>query len=451
MTMFKQAYARGVALAVIQGGRAQFEYGGDAIKVADYIADKLDFDPANPGDATAKIANTVIDASNRVRQQRPGFKAASFNRVETQADLEKIAQANATHLMEEAEKRAEGSTIEGGDKGNTQGESQQGETKMDAAQRPPGYAEDSRGKTEVDTRPGAVGKEQDQPNKPHESPAGENSVTEQSRTASLADMMRKIAEGTTILGGDKGNKEPTTAEGKMDMSQRPAGYAVLPMQGGLGELMNQAKGPAIIGRETPQPNGPSESPSGSNSVTQHSAKAAAEDPWIAVFKKTATECFPYIPASLSEDEKTAHVRACMGMQIAEKAAYLKGLQASVQERTAAAPAAVPPGSRSDGYAQHSSDATHSRPGAYDGRKGNQSKAAEEGGLPFFMRKEDDKDEKKDDDKDDKKHENPFAKKDENPFAKKDDEKDDKEDEKGKEAAMRDHVRRIEHAMRAGTR
>jgi hypothetical protein len=142
----------------------------------------------------------------------------------------------------------------------------------------------------------------------------------------------------------------------------------------------------------------------------------------------------------------------MGMQVAEKAAYLKGLQASVQERTAAAPAAVPPGSRSDGYAQHSSDATHSRPGAYDGRKNNQSKAAEEGGLPFFMRKEEDKGEKKDDDKDDKKHENSFAKKDENPFAKKDD-KDDKDgdDEKGKEAAMRDHVRRIEHAMRAGTR
>jgi hypothetical protein len=445
MTMFKQAYARGVALAVIQGGRAQFEDGGDAIKVADYVADQLDFDPASPGDATAKIANTVIDASNRIRQQRPGFKAASFNRVENQADLEKIAQANATHLMEEAEKRAEGSTIEGGDKGNTQAESGQGETKMDAAQRPPGYAENSLGKTEVDTRAGAVGKEQDQPNRPHESPSGENSVTEQSRTASLADMMRKIAEGTTILGGDKGNKEPTTAEGKMDMSQRPSGYAVLPMQGGLGELMSQAKGPAIIGRETPQPNGPSESPSGSNSVTQHSSKAAAEDPWIAVFKKTAAECFPYIPASLSEDEKVAHVRACMGMQVAEKAAYLTGLQTSVQERTAAAaPAAVPPGSRSDGYAQHSSDATHSRPGAYDGRKNNQSKAAEESGLPFFMRKEEDKGEKKDDDKDDKKGENPFAKK---------DDKDDKDgdDEKGKEAAMRDHVRRIEHAMRAGTR
>jgi hypothetical protein len=446
MTMFKQAYARGVALAVIQGGHAQFQDGGDAIKVADYVAEQLEFDPANPGDATAKIANTVIDASNRIRQQRPGFKAASFNRIESRDDLEKLAQANATHLMEEAEKRAEGSTIEGGDKGNMQAESPQGETKMDAAQRPPGYAEDSRGKTDVDTRPGAVGKEQDQPNRPAESPSGENSATAQSRTAavapSLADLMRKVAEGTTIMGGDKGNKEPTTAEGKMDMSQRPHGYAVLPTQGALGELMGLAKGPAIIGRETPQPNAPGESPSGSNSVTQHSAKAAAEDPWLAVFKKTAAECVPHIPPSLSEDEKIAHVRACMGMQVAEKAAYLRSLQASVQERTAAAPAAVPPGSRSDGYSQHNPEATHARPGAYDGRKGNQSKAAEEGGLPFFMRKDDEKDDKKDGDKGDK-HENPFAKK--------DDKDGDKDDEKAKEAQMREHVKRIEDAMRAGAR
>ena len=446
MSLFNQAYARGAALALIQSKKAAFADGGDAIKIADFIADQIEFDPANPGEATLKIANTVIDAAGRLRQQSPGFKAASFNRVETMQDLEKIASDNATHLMEQAEKRAEGSTIEGGDKGNMQGESPQGETKMDAAQRPPGYAEDSRGKTEVDTRPGAVGKEQDQPNKPHESPSGGNSVTDQSKTSSLADLMRKVAEGTTILGGDKGNKEPTTAEGKMDMAQRPHGYAVLPTQGGLGELMSQVKGPAIIGRETAQPNKPAESPGGTNSITQHSAKAAtaAEDPWVTVFKKTAAECVPYMPSELSDDEKVSHVRACMGLQVVEKAAYLKELQAR-HERTAAATTQVPPGTRSDGYAQHNPEATHSRPGAYDGRRGNQGKTAEDGGLPFFMRKDDDKkdDDKKDDDKKD-------DKKDDNPFAKKDDEKPEDE-EKAKEAAMRNHIRHITKAMQAGAR
>jgi len=438
MNLFKHAYARGITLALIQGKHAEFADGGDAVKVADYLADHIDFDPMNPSGAALKIAREVINAANEIRQRRPGFKAASYNQITSEQELLKIASDHAVNLMEIAEKVAEGSTIEGGDKGNTQGESPQGETKMDVAQRPLGYAEDSRGKTDVDTRPGAVGKEQEQPNKPHESPTGENSVTEQSRTASLADLMRKIAEGTTILGGDKGNKEPTTAEGKMDMSQRPHGYAVLPTQGGLGELMNQARGPAIIGRETAQPNKPAESPSGTNSITQHSSKAAAEDPYIALFKKTAAECVPYMPATLSQDHKIAHVRACMGLQLAEKAAYLEALQANYggQERTAAAPAQVPPGSRSDGYMQHSPDATHSRPGAYDGRKANQSKSAEDGGLPFFMRKDDErKEDKKDKDSDEKK-ENPFAK------------KDDKDEEKEKEAAMREHIRRIDDAMRA---
>lgn len=439
--MFKKAYCRGIQLALIQNGNVAYSDGGDAIKVADYIAERVDFDPSKvTPEITKKIAGHLIDASKEVQKHQPNFKAASFTKVASWDDVHKLASDNAVHLMEQAEKMAEGSTIEGGDKGNTQGESPQGETKMDSAQRPEGYATNSLGKTEVDTKPGAVGSEKDQPNKPAESPSGSNSVTEQ-RTASLADLMKKVAEGSTILGGDKGNKEPTTGEGKMDLAQRPAGYAVLPSQGALGELMSQAKGPAIVGRETPHPNKPGESPGGSNSLTEHSGKAAAEDPWLTVFKKTASECVPYMPTDLSEEEKIAHVRACMGLQLEEKAAYLKGLQAQAQERVAAAPAQVPPGSRSDGYSQHSPEATHSRPGAYDGRKGNQgTKAAE---FPDFLR--DKMEGKKDDEGGEKKEET----KSDNPFAKKDEGGEKKDDDKEKEAAMRAHLGRIHDAMRAG--
>lgn len=429
--MFKQAHVRGIQLALIQSGRAAYADGGDAIKVADYIAEKVDFDPANvTPEVTKKIAGHLIDASKHLQKTQPNFKAASFGKLESWDDVHKLASENAVHLMEEAQKLAEGSTIEGGDKGNTQGESPVGETKMDAAQRPEGYAENSLGKTDVDTKPGAVGSEKDQPNKPSESPSGSNSVTEQRTASDLGAMLRKIAEGSTILGGDKGNKEMSSAEAKMDAAQRPEGYAVLPSQGALGQLMNQVKGPAVVGRETAHPNGPSETPGGSNSLTQHSAKAAADDPYMALFSKTAAEVVPYMPQGLSEDAKVAHVRACMGMTTLEKAHYLTGLQ-----KQASAPAAVPPGSRTDGYVNHNPDATHSRPGAYDGRHSNQgTKSA--GDLPPFMTG--DKDEgKKDDDKD--KSDNPFAKKDE----------DKKDDDKEKEAAMRHHLRRIEDAMRAG--
>jgi hypothetical protein len=443
--MFKQAYCRGTQLALIQSGHVAYSDGSDAIKVADFIAERIDFDPANVSpEITKKIAGHLIDASKEVQKSQPNFKAASFGKIESWDAVHKIASDNAVDLMAKAEKVAEGSTIEGGDKGNPQSDSPQGETKMDAADRPPGYATNSLGHTEVDTKPGAVGSEKDQPNKPTESPSGSNSVTEQ-RTASLADIMRKVAEGSTILGGDKGNQEPTTGEGKMDLAMRPAGYALLPSQGALGELMNQVKGTAVVGRETAHPNAPAQGVSGTNSLTEHSAKAAAEDPFLTLFKKTASEVVPYMPMSISDDAKVAHVRACMGMQLEEKAAYLKGLQA--QERTAGAPPEVPPGARGDKYQQHSPEATHSRPGAYDGRTGNQgTKAAE---LPDFLRdkmegKKDDG-EKKDDDK---KSDNPFAKKDDddkksdNPFAKKDDDKE-------KEAAMRAHLGRIHDAMRAG--
>ncbi len=420
--MFKHAYVRGIQNAMIQGKHAAFPDAEAAAKVADYIADHVDFDPFKPvsREVTAKIAEAVLEASTQL-QKRAGFKAASFTQIGSLEDLSKLAHAHAIHLMEKA---AEGSTIEGGDKGNKEQSSAEG--KMDAKQRPDGYAEDSRGKTDVDTRPGAVGKEQDQPNKPTETPAGSNSVTDQSRTASLEERIKKLAAGTgsTIMGGDKGNKEMSSAEAKMDATQRPPGYAVLPSQGALGELMKQVGGPAVVGKETAQPNGPSNSPSGSNSVTQHSAKAASEDPYVSLFKATAAEVSPYLPSAMHEDTKIAHVRALMGMTTEEKAHYLHGLQKEAADKTTPA---VPPGSRGDGYQGHNPEATHSRPGAYDGRKANQgTKQAEDGALPPFMMQK--KDEEKKDGEGEKKDE------------KKDGEGEKKDDEKS--ASLRDHFRRI---------
>jgi hypothetical protein len=444
--MFKHAYVRGIQTALINGGIAAFPDETTAAKVADYIAERVDIDPLKGvgRETTHKIATDLVSASDWIKKQ-PGFKAAGWNKLATWDDVMKVADYNATQLMTKA---AEGSTIEGGDKGNTEGESPQGETKMDASQRPPGYAENSLGKTDVDTRPGAVGKEEEQPNKPKETDSKDNSVQEHSRTASLSDLFRKSAEGSTILGGDKGNKEMSSAEAKMDASQRPPGYAVLPHQGALGEMMKQVTGPAVIGRETPQPNKPAETPGGSNSLTEHSGKAASEDPYIALFKKVAAEVHEYLPGSLDENAKIAAVRACMGLTTEEKAYYLRGLQKEAADRTAAAPANLPPGSRSN-YNEHNPEATHSRPGAYDGRSGNQgTKQADD--LPPFMKKEDDKkDEKKDDDKGESKGGLPSFIQDKID-AKKDGggDKNEKKDDDKKEASLRDMFRRIDAAQRA---
>ena len=450
--MFKNAYVRGIQTALVNSGAAAFPDQTTAMKVADYIAEHVNIDPIQgvSQDATHKIASDVVAASDWLAAQ-PGFKAASFNKLATWDDVYKLADYNATDLMTKA---AEGSTIEGGDKGNTEDQSPAGETKMDAAQRPPGYAENSLGDTAVDTRPGAVGKEEPQPNAPKESPSGDNSVQEHSRTASLANLFRKAAEGSTILGGDKGNDEMSSAEAKMDAAQRPPGYAVLPSQGALGAMMAQVTGPAVIGRETAQPSQPGESPSGSNSLSEHSAKAAAADTYIALFKMVAAEVNAYLPHTYNENAKIAAVRACMGLTTEEKAFYLHGLQKQAADATSGSTGGLPPGSRSN-YSEHSPDATHSRPGAYDGRSANQgTKSAND--LPPFMKKEeksddkgdkDDKDDKGDDKKDDKGGMPAFIQ--EKIDARKDGDKDEKKDDDKKEASLRDYFRRIEAAQRQG--
>ena len=392
--MFKHAYVRGVQNALIQGGHVAFPSGDDACKVADYIADRVELDPTNgeyiPADKTAAIADAVIDASNWYRSQH-GFKAAAFQKLASVEDLGQLAHAHAIHLMEKA---AEGSTIEGGDKGND--EPTTGEGKMDTSARPSGYAEDSRGYTEIDTRPGAVGDEEPQPNAPSVSPPGDNSVIEQSRTASLQSMISKLAEGSTIIGGDKGNTTPTTGEGKMDAALRPQTYAVLPEQGALGQMMAHVSGSAVFGKDIPQPMKPGETPAGTNSVIQHSQKAAAADPFVTLFKKTAAEVHTYLPGALSDDQKVAHVRACMGMTTAEKAHYLKGLQKAAADKTS-------------------------------------------GEMPAFIQekidaKKDKGDDKKDDDDGDKEE------------SKKDDDKDDADDKK--EASLADYLRRVSASIQS---
>lgn len=429
--MFKRAYVRGIQNALVQSGQVAFPDEESAAKIADFIADRVDISPEKgpvSREMTAKIASHVIDAAEYYTKQA-GFKPASVEKVASVEDLGKLAHAHAIDLMQKA---AEGSTIEGGDKGNKEPSS--AEAKMDASKRPDGYAEHSLGKTQVDTKPGAVGSESDQPNKPSESPSGSNSVTEQ-RTASLAELIRKQASGTgsTIMGGDKGNKEMSSAEAKMDQKQRPEGYARLPGQGDLGALMSQVRGPAVVGREAPHPNAPAEHPAGHNSVIEHSGKAASEDPYIALFKKTAAQVAPHLPGALSEDAKIAHVRACMGMTDEEKARYLVGLEKEAADKTTPA---TPPGAPSYGT-EHNPEKTHARPGAYDGRKANQgTKQAEDGALPPFMQKKDD--EKKDDDKDDKKP----------AFLQGKDEKKDDEKKDEKEASLADHFRRISSAIQS---
>lgn len=409
--MFKKAYVRGVLSGLIQSGQAAFPSEEKAAACADYVAERIDiplFDEKSaavqvPLAVTAKIAGVLIDASNSFKQA--GEKLVEPAKLASIEDLAKVAHANVVHLM----KIAEGSTIEGGDKGNKPEGAAAAETKMDNAARPSGYAEDSRGKTEVDTRPGAVGKEQEHPKAPSESPSGDNSVKEQSRTASLGALIQKMAEGSTLLGGDKGNKpdQATAAEAKMDHAQRPwPSYAHLPSQGAAGEIPGMVRGPAVVGRETPHPNAPSNSPSGSNSVIEHSQKAAEDAAFLTVFKKTASEVLPHMAGlELNEDEKIAHVKTMMGYTDEQRARHIISLQRA--KTAAAATVGQPAGNglpSGHPYGTEHNPEVSAKTKTYDGRAGNQKQSSLAEVIEAAKKDDDKGGEKKDEKKDEKKEE-----------------------------------------------
>lgn len=320
--MFKRAFVRGIQAQLVKNDRAVYPNEKAATDVADYIADNVDFDPGNlTYDKVAELANHLIDASNALVER--GYEAGPAVKTAALQSLEKLAHAHVVDLMTKA---AEGSTIEGGDKGNKEPTS--GEGKMDGAARPAGYAENSRGSTDVDTKPGAVGAESDNPNKATNSPAGSNSITEQ-RTAALLDAI-KVAMGSTIMGGDKGNTTPSSAEAKMDAQARPDGYAVLPSRGADDAIKAMVGGAAVIGKEVSHPNQVANTPGGSNSIVAQT-KAAAEDPYLTLFKKVASEVHAFLPAAAPAEQKVAHVRAMMGMDTTEKAAFIANLYKQANE------------------------------------------------------------------------------------------------------------------------
>jgi hypothetical protein len=370
--MFKKSYVRGITTALVQSGHAAFPSEEMAAKVADHIADnigELNLDQPVSSAETAKIANHVIEASNAFRER--GHQPGPFAKMASLDALAKHAHAHAVDLMEKA---AEGSNYVGGDKGNDMASSAEG--KADEKDRPDSYATNARGHIVAEIPAAAqVGTESVQPAEPKNHPEGSNSLTEASKAASLSDLMKKVA-----ISVDNPTKDTHySAEAKADQKERPEGYARLPHQGALGNLMQMVGGDAVIGKELTHPQGPSNHPAGGNSLTEMSKKSSADnDPYIALFKKTAQEVAPHLPGGLTDDQKVAHIRSVMGLTTEEKAHYLVGLQKQAAEKVSGE---VPPQ-----FLQH--------------MKGKEDK-------------KDDKDEKKDDDKDDKgsKHDLPdFMKK-----------------------------------------
>lgn len=112
-----------------------------------------------------------------------------------------------------------GSTIEGGDKGNTLGDAGTvtGEGKIEADRRPEGYAVTGVGSTDFPVGAGVVGSEQAHPDQPGASPAGSNSLTEWS--TSNADGPKAASDNTAYLTLFRQTAEKTAAHMPVNLSE----------------------------------------------------------------------------------------------------------------------------------------------------------------------------------------------------------------------------------------
>jgi len=355
MSLFKRAYARGINDELVRLGIVRYATKEAADAVADAVGDQMPEEPAGEPvspETAADVAATLVDAANKLVEETGGAGMAEGAppmpeeealKTSSARDLDTRAHEQGYAVMVKAAeetKVAVGSTIEGGDKGNDMTDAPAGETQMEAARRPQGkYVMGVQGVGNTESPAGrgegVVGAETiPAPEAPGETPSGDNTVIEQSKAGELRAIIQKVAMGSTISGGDKGNTlgmaAATTGEGKLEADRRPEGYAHKGVQA-VGQSDHPAgKGVGTVGAEQPHPHQPGESPAGStpggsgNTVVQHStaAKEGSADPFLALFRKTAEEVGAHLPTNLSEDEKVGHIRKLMGLNDDERNQYI---------------------------------------------------------------------------------------------------------------------------------
>jgi len=368
MGLFKRAAARGVAHELVRRGVVAFPTKEAMDEAADAVADspaaggmpEMSPEGGHSPEELAAVANKLMEIAHALMEQAgasapgaggmpPGMEhegaapegpppspeaakaAMDLTKTAAEADYESLAQAIAVECMEKAayevKAAAGGALIQGGDKGNDASQAAtHGEVAaLDKKQRPEGAYHHGVGKTELETMKGHLGDLSNHPSGPANSPSGTNSVSsDASKAAGLDEQLKKIANKLVGLhdGTDK-NKLTDAAKvdtlAQLDNKNRPQGKYLV----GMGNANFSEPQTHRIGHEEPHPNGPKNSPSGTNSVIQAS-KTSEEDAFLVLFKKTAEDVGPYLP-KMSDDEKVAHITRMIGFDHDGRQEYLTGL------------------------------------------------------------------------------------------------------------------------------
>lgn len=347
MSLFKRAAARGVAHALVQRGVAEFPTKEAMDEAADAASDlmmnaspELSGEQGHDPEELAALAEKIVAISDALKQEHgepAEHKMASESvKMAGARDLETVAFEAANGVMlKAAEETASGALVGvGGQKDNKEHQAAQHDSmaKLDLKNRGEAEYTNSRGRTELDTSAGEVGKLTGAPKEPSNSPAGVNSVNEDAKKSASLAAVRKLA-ADLILGKQPENKEPAAAHhdglAKLDLHNRPMGYAVVP-KGGANFSEPQV---ARVGQERKPDVMPKRGVTGSNSVTEASKAASDQELFVEIFRKTASDVGPYLPGSLTDDQKLAAIRDMMPLDRSERGAYLQALSKAAEEKS----------------------------------------------------------------------------------------------------------------------
>jgi len=370
MGLFKRAAARGVAHELVRRGIIAFPSKQAMDEAADAVADspaaapmpEMSPEGGHSPEELAAVANKLMEIAHALMEQAgasapgaggmpPGMEhegaapegpppspeaakaAMDLTKTAAASDYESLAAAIAVECMEKAAAEVKqatgGALIHGGDKGNDAAQAaQHGEVAaLDKKQRPEGEYHHGMGNTELDAMKGHIGDLSKNPKGPANTPGGSNSVSKDAGSAKAAGLdaeLKKIANKLVGLhdGKDK-NKLTDSAKidtvGALDQKNRPQGKYLV----GMGNANFSEPQDSRIGKEMPHPNAPKNSPSGTNSVIEAS-KTSEEDAFLVLFKKTAEDVGPYLPA-MSDDEKVAAISKMIGYDHDARQEYLTTL------------------------------------------------------------------------------------------------------------------------------
>lgn len=330
--MFRKAYVRGVSKALMDTGAVKFASEELAAEVADAVGEQLPKQPVEEvaPEQTAEIASTLVDLSNQLSEASDSAADAAKQVAETGASAEAAKAASlrakraAAFLRHKLGQEGTGSTITG-DKPhqmNTEPQAETAEAKMDLANRPENYA--NAGEVGVGDQEasglGAVGEEHVVPGTGMGPVAedGTNSATDAIKGASLRNLIRKIAQGSTIT-GNRPDQQNTlaqaagiTGEGALEAAARPQNYA----NAGVGNSSEAAKERAsAVGTEMAHPKSMGQvGTPGTNSVIDQVAGKTAEDAeWLKRFKLTSAKYASVLPFWMNDGEKIAAIQYFMGL------------------------------------------------------------------------------------------------------------------------------------------